>query len=75
MEEAVPKPPTKYLSYLLRLWEVCASGGDEAWRASVESVQCGTKVAFATLDELLAFLQQQTQPEPDAPTGTDSTRK
>ena len=75
MEEVVPKPPAKYLSYLLRLWEVSVGGGDEAWRASVESVQGGTKVTFATLDELLAFLQQETHPSSSADRGIDSTRK
>ena len=75
MQEGVPRPPTKYLSYLLRLWEVSAGSEDETWRASIECVQDGTRVTFATLDELLAFLQQQTQPGSYAPTGTGSTRK
>ena len=76
MEDAVRKAPTKYLSYLLRLWEVSScSGENETWRASVECVQGGAKVTFATLEELLAFLQQQTQPGASGPVDTGNTSK
>ena len=65
LEEAGRKPPAKYLSYLLRLWEVSSGSGEgETWRASVECVQGGARVTFATLDELISYLRQQTQPGP-----------
>jgi len=47
-----------YLSYLLRLWRV---GKENAvWRASLESPHTGERIGFASLDELFAFLRQQT---------------
>ena len=52
----------KYRSYLLRLWEVSAAPGEDAiWRASVECVQGGKKMSFASLDDLLAYLREQTE--------------
>jgi len=48
----------RYLAYLLRLWR---AGGEAAlWRASLESPRTGEQVNFASLDELLEFLRQQT---------------
>lgn len=53
-----------YLSYLLRLWRV---GKENAvWRASLESPHTGERIGFAGLDELFAFLQQQTSDEASA---------
>jgi hypothetical protein len=53
-----------YLSYLLRLWRVendKAAGADKAvWRASLEVPHTGERRVFASLDELLEFLRQQT---------------
>jgi hypothetical protein len=50
-----------YLSYLLRLWRV---GKEEAvWRASLESPHTGERIGFASLDELFAFLREQTSDE------------
>ena len=48
-----------YLSYLLRLWRV-RERGPPAWRASLQRPGSGERVSFATLDELFAFLSQQT---------------
>ena len=54
-----------YLSYLLRLWR--ASGdpigsgtGEKVWRASLERVHDGQKQSFASLDEMVDFLRQET---------------
>lgn len=48
-----------YFSYLLRLWR--EEHNDEwIWRASLESAQTGERHNFATLDELIAFLHEQT---------------
>jgi hypothetical protein len=60
------KPQPDYLSYLLRLWR--ANGDDESlpgaerpvWRASLECALTGKKQAFASLDDLFAFLRRQT---------------
>jgi hypothetical protein len=50
-----------YLSYLLRLWRV---GKEQAvWRASLESPHSGERIGFASLDELFAFLREQTDDE------------
>lgn len=48
-----------YFSYLLRLWR--EERNDEwIWRASLESAQTGERRNFATRDELIAFLREQT---------------
>lgn len=48
----------RYLSYLLRLWQI-RSGGELVWRVSLESSRTGEHTGFASLDALFAFLQQQ----------------
>ena len=49
----------RYISYLLRLWQV-RTGSELVWRASLESPQTGDRTGFASLEDLFAFLQQQT---------------
>ena len=55
----------RYLSYLLRLWQV--SGGDlpngdqQLWRASLERPQDGDRLGFASLNQLFAFLENETR--------------
>jgi len=62
----------KYLSYLLRLWEVSAAPGEDAiWRASVECVQGGERMSFASLDDLLAYLRDQTRRKAGPRTATN----
>ena len=48
----------KYLAYLLRLWAVMVDG-QPAWRASLESTQTGQQRGFATLAQLMAFLEAE----------------
>lgn len=51
-----------YLSYLLRLWRV-----DEAqagWRASLHDPRTGERLGFASLDDLVVYLRQETDVEP-----------
>ena len=48
-----------YLSYMLRMWRAQEEGKD-VWRASLHSPQSGERVSFRTLEELFAFLRQQT---------------
>jgi hypothetical protein len=48
----------RYLAYMLRLWQV---GEDKTtWRASLENAHSGARQAFASLDALLAFLEEET---------------
>lgn len=48
----------KYLSYLLRLWQVIVDG-QPVWRASLESAQTGQHRGFASLAQLTAFLEAE----------------
>ena len=49
----------RYLSYLLRLWEI-EDDVRPAWRASLESPQTGECHGFSDLKALFAFLEQKT---------------
>jgi hypothetical protein len=51
--------PRPYLSYLLRLWQA-GSPGRVVWRASLESVQSGERLAFANLEALFERLRAET---------------
>ncbi|MBP6469586.1 MAG: hypothetical protein KBE23_14020 [Chloroflexi bacterium] len=46
-----------YTIYLMRLW--LDSEGETAWRFSLEDPHTGARRGFATLDELIIFLQQE----------------
>lgn len=48
---------TNYLAYLVRLWR---EGDDKTWRATVKNPHTGEQQSFATLPQLLAFLEKQT---------------
>jgi hypothetical protein len=55
----------RYLSYLLRLWQESGGASDlpgkaPVWRASLESPQSDECQGFASLNELVAFLREQT---------------
>ena len=52
------EPRRRYLAFLLRLWQVKSEAGP-TWRISLESARGGTRLGFASLDELLAFLRRQ----------------
>ncbi|MGD8793934.1 MAG: hypothetical protein PVF47_15385 [Anaerolineae bacterium] len=51
-----------YRSYLLRLWLEHGENPNlpGVWRYSLEDPHTGEKLGFASLESLLAFLQQQT---------------
>ncbi len=56
-------PRRPYLSYLLRLWGEL-DHAQLIWRASLESVQTGESIHFATLERLLQFIiDEATQAE------------
>lgn len=48
----------RYLSYLLRLWQV-GDGEKHAWRASLESPGSRQRRSFASLKDLFSFLEGQ----------------
>jgi len=48
--------PTRYCSYLVRLWQ---SHPQAPMRASALDVQTGETIRFADLESLFAFLQKQ----------------
>jgi hypothetical protein len=62
----------RYVSYLLRLWQTEHEGA-LVWRASLQSAYAGERWGFATLDELCAFLEQETaaldEGKPQSPSG------
>jgi hypothetical protein len=57
-----------YMAFLLRLWREKSDG---AWRALLENPNNGERAAFATLAELVTFLESKTgesiQPETAVP--------
>lgn len=57
MTPSTPKPT--YHAYLIRLW-VAQEKGQKVWRASLENPHNGERLAFASLQRLFDFLQDQT---------------
>ena len=59
----------RYLAYLLRLWQESSEpsdspGGRLQWRASLEGPQSAERQGFASLEELFAFLEEETRLSP-----------
>ena len=48
----------RYISYLLRLWQV-ESEGELVWRASLDNPHTGQRRGFAGLAEMLSFLEHE----------------
>lgn len=46
-----------YMAYLLRIWREKSDG---SWRALLENPHSGERAAFATLPELITFLEGKT---------------
>ena len=53
------KQQQDHLSYLLRLWK-SGNGERPTWRALLKGVHDGQQVGFASLDDLLHFLRNET---------------
>jgi hypothetical protein len=53
-----------YRSYLLRLWQVSAAD-PSSWRLSLEEVRTHQRHNFASLEQLFAFLIEETGGTPD----------
>jgi hypothetical protein len=49
----------RYLSYLLRLWQT-SDGKKHIWRASLQSPNTQERRGFASLEELMDYLETQT---------------
>jgi hypothetical protein len=69
---------SRYLSYLLRLWQT-SDGTSQVWRASLESSDSRKRYSFADLRQLMAFLEHQTGEtlfdEPDNETPLEQSKK
>lgn len=68
------KEKRRYISFLLRLFET-ESKGDLVWRASLERSGTEERWGFASLDELFAFLRQQTAWASDSSAGKGEARR
>jgi hypothetical protein len=60
--------PTRYQSYLLRLWRDGAQG---PWRASLQSTATGHVRFFADTGEVWGFIQAQLTMEGEGPDAQD----
>jgi hypothetical protein len=75
--EPIQGETTRYRSYLLRCWEARGElpAPPGVWRFSLECVQTGEKRGFASLEDLVAWLQGQLERKRDVPAqivpGTD----
>jgi hypothetical protein len=58
-DKCVEQRECRYISYLLRLWKT-QDGTRSVWRASLEGPHSGECPGFAGLEQLCAFLKQQT---------------
>ena len=47
---------------MLRLWQT-SDDGEQVWRASLESPGTGERQGFASVEDLIGFLQDQTGDE------------
>lgn len=59
-QQVMGQKPSRYLSYLLRLWQT-SDGTSQVWHASLESPGSHKRYSFADLRQLLAFLEHQTR--------------
>ena len=60
--------PDGYHAYMIRLWQ---AGSEGTWRVSLQCVQTGEKLHFASLEKLFAYLQAQTAA--GSPHGVDAS--
>ncbi len=57
-------PLIQYTSFLIRMWRVSGRDTDQlpgTWRSEVEHIPSSRSWSFTSLDEMLAFLKQQTE--------------
>ncbi|MFO7540649.1 MAG: hypothetical protein R6X32_21640 [Chloroflexota bacterium] len=53
-------PQNNYQAYLLRLWR---DDANTPWRASLQETHGSELVSFASVAQLIAFIEQQTSPD------------
>jgi hypothetical protein len=60
--------PPRYYTFLLTLWEERNQNLAESsvWRFRLQSSRTGKQHGFATLEELMAFLKEETRGESEA---------
>ncbi|MFN8489012.1 MAG: hypothetical protein U0350_15605 [Caldilineaceae bacterium] len=72
----MPEPtllrPNNYTAYLVRMWQ---EKPNTPWRAFAQCASTGEKFYFATLAELFAFLQAQTEAGSPGETGPPAADK
>ncbi len=56
------KRRAKYHSYLLRLWQT-QNDEQSNWQASLENPRTGSRIGFANLEQLFAFLMKEIEGE------------
>jgi hypothetical protein len=61
-----------YRSYLLRLWR-SGSADPPSWRASLEDARTHQRLNFASLEQLYAFLTDETDGAPDSDDAVSDT--
>jgi len=63
-----PSEHLQYFAYILRLWQEQSAALDQSsvWRLSVEDVRTHERRGFASLEDLLAFLQLQMEVDDSA---------
>ncbi len=66
------KDGSNYQSYLLRLW---CSGDTRRWRATIEEVHTGQLHGFANLQQLVTFIETQTQSKISLDPDDEDSRK
>jgi hypothetical protein len=73
---ALDRPP-RYRSYLLRCWEERGRGRDGAgtWRFSLEDPHTGRRRGFASLDDLVAAVRGELEPDGDEPRADAQERR
>ncbi len=49
----------QYVAYLLRLWQITSTEGP-VWRATLQDVHTGERQGFASMAQVIAFLEAQT---------------
>ena len=61
MTRRVRRDPRRHVSYLLRLWQA-QTEGVVVWRASLQSPDTDKRQGFATVVDLLSFLEEEYGP-------------
>jgi hypothetical protein len=72
-----PYRPSRYRAYLLRFWEECRGHPElpGTWRFSLEDPHTGRRRGLASLERLVAFLQQEMAGGETAPENRSQSSK